>query len=100
MGIGRAQMMGLAGRALNELMLAGLKQSDAAGQVARAIQVGKPPGHEKCKGATIIRWRDRLSAGEGAAPKLAIDRYHADVPGVDPSERANYLLNWLRRGTN
>ena len=102
MSLGRRNTMGIAARALEELMQIGSDLEPAAKSVAAAIKVGKPPGHENCTWKTVVGWRERLSAGPGpkAPPIEALLRYRADVPGITHEKKADFLLSILLRGTN
>jgi hypothetical protein len=97
-GMNVGSIKGIAARALNELMLAGVPKTDAASRVARAC--GELPELGRIKGDQVIAWRARCRARPGpGAPKDGPVRfaYSHELPkGLTRAESAEYLMGQLR----
>ena len=92
-GKGESLRMGIAARAMSELMDGGDSEDDAARQVAGALG-------GKMRPATVRNWRARLNQGPGpGAPQEAIDHFKAPLPSwpdSTPTMRGKRLLEILK----
>jgi hypothetical protein len=98
---GRTDMMtmGLAARAVTELMDGGVPLRDATRSVANALRSGKVQGSRKVNAETVKNWRARIEEGGGSAPQDAIDHYKGPLPdefGHTPKQRGENLLRLFR----
>ena len=99
----KAAVIGLAARAMTELIASGLPVTAAAGKVCDAMRSGRAIGWQSVKPTTIRNWRSRCEEGPGAdiAPE-AIRHYREPLPpgmGDTPGVRANNLLAVLSEAT-
>jgi hypothetical protein len=93
-----ALIMGMAARAMSELMEAGATLDEAARQVAQAIRAGGVIGHKKISAATVKNWRARIMEGPGAAPPEAIAHFREPLwPDATAARRGKNLLTVLRQ---
>ena len=97
------QVMGIAARALTELMEAGVSEDDAAAQVARAARAGRCSGYRKIDVKLVKGWRHRLNQGPApGTPDMALARYKTPLPSIianDANAKADFLLAILRKNT-
>jgi hypothetical protein len=95
-GYDAAFAIGMAARAMNELMKAGERPEIAAGKVAKALKQGAPDQFSKITKATIKNWRNRCLEGDGAPiEEGAVKHFNATIPpelGQTHAEIAASLL--------
>lgn len=89
--------MGLAARAMEEFVLAGIGRDEAAKKVARALRAG---GYRAVAHETVANWRDGCKEGpDGRVSNDVIAEYSKPLPekcGDTAAKRANALLAVLR----
>lgn len=102
LSVAQANTAGAAAKALTELMNSGTSVNAASEKVSRAVRSGRCAGFEKCRGATVRGWRNRIHEGEGSISTFAIKQYHSALPPhvseLSASERARFILDSLRYG--
>jgi hypothetical protein len=89
-------VIGYAGRAMEELILADYERAKAAAMVANALRAS---GYNKVTAKTVEKWRDRCREGLGADISDDAVTHFRDLPaeyGSAPAERATNLLKALR----
>jgi hypothetical protein len=90
--------IGLAARAMDELIRAGSGRSEAARQVAIALQTA---GYRRVSAKTVANWRDGCNEGPGGrVPGDAVKSFRDPLPpgmGDTPARRAASLLERLKR---
>ncbi len=99
----RANLMGLACRAIDELHQAGKSIDEAANETLLAIRNGHRTRHRSINILLLKDWRARISIGEGpkGAPRVALKRFREHLPvqaGRSAVSRADFLLSQLRSG--
>ena len=102
----QAAVIGLAARAMTELMEAGQTARAASDKVCAAIKAGKVVGWQRIKPRTVQAWRARCMEGEPDPLRPAISRdawrqYNERLSpdmGNTPADRAERLLFVLRTG--
>jgi hypothetical protein len=91
-------VIGLAAKAMDELMQAGAGRDDAARKVAKAVHKG---GYRRVTPKTIAHWRDGCKEGLGGrVPKDALAHFREPLPsgmGDTSAPRAAALLERLKR---
>ena len=90
-------VVGLAAKAMDELIHAGNERGEAARKVANAVRAG---GYPKVTTTTITNWRDGCNEGPGGrVPNDAVGQFRAPLPatmGDTPALRAANLLERLK----
>lgn len=92
------RVMGMAARALSELIDGQVPPRDAATQVAAVVR--NIPGFKKVTAAKVTNWRERIMQGPGpGAPQVAINYYRMSRQHKEwtPKQRGEGLIRALRK---
>ncbi len=95
----KAAIIGIAARAMTELVESGIPVPAAADAVCRALKKGRAIGWREVKPVTVKNWRARCEAGPGSdiAEKAILHYVGPLLPGMGdtPARRAENLLTIL-----